>query len=179
MLKKYDPDKIGTISHSLKALNTQYGRTKEDLMKKATALHERFKANLSLEECFECVRFRIICETWNGIIIREKHTIEILKKMFPQIVFSKVEGEKDYAYGVDYELFLNNELLGAIQIKPQSYLRNTPHTRKAQGANRRKFEAYKNKFGRNVRVVVSDMKGTILNRDDFLKFLERYYKNHT
>lgn len=102
---------------------------KEDLMQKAKVLYENTTSpRLSIDECFECVRFRVSCETWNGIVHREKNAIACLKEMFPKIDFQKVSGKKDYQYAVDYELFLNGLLLGGIQIKPQSYLGNANYT---------------------------------------------------
>ena len=179
LLKKNHPERIKTMHNNLCVLNTRYGRTKEELLKKANILYEKFKPDLSLDDCFECVRFRTICETWNGIIIRERNTIKTLQKKFPKIVFSTVTGEVDYQYGVDYELYLGGKLLGAIQIKPKSYFGNTAYTRKAQRSNSRKFEAYKNMFGQNVRVVVANMRGQILNNDNFLASLKHYYSIHT
>lgn len=184
-LKLRNPAVIGRIDPKLAELNYGYGRTEAELQQKADVLREAvnngssgLKPPLSEAEGFECVRFRTIRETWNGIIIRERRTVETLRRIFPEIVFKKSEGEKDYQYGIDYELFLNGDLLGAIQIKPQSYLISTPYTLKAQAANQRKFADYKNDFGRNVRVVVADMRGNILNRDDFIERLRRYYERH-
>ena len=179
LLKLKNPSKITQISYELRKLNTDYGRTKLDFMEKAKVLHEAIKQNLSIDECFECVRFRTICETWNGIIYRERNTIDKLKNMFPKIDFRKVTGEKDYKYAVDYELFLSEMLLGGIQIKPKSYLGHAPYIQKAKRANSKKHLEYRNDFGRNIRFVISDMKGNILNEDDFLYRLKNHYERHT
>lgn len=83
---------IYTLSWNDRNLNTQYGRTKDDLMARANSLYDKVKNNgygLTLNDCFECVRFRTICETWNGIVVRENNTILALKKQFPQIEFRK------------------------------------------------------------------------------------------
>lgn len=58
--------------------------------------------NLTLDECIECVRFRIIRETWNGIVIRKRNTTATLKQNFPQFYFEKLDREMDYTYAVDY-----------------------------------------------------------------------------
>lgn len=72
------------LSWDVKNVNTQKGRTKEDLRAKGEILFNAVKNNgygLTLEECIECVRFRVICETWNGIILRENNTIKTLGVM--------------------------------------------------------------------------------------------------
>ena len=178
LLKKENPSLFKKIPHQLKRLNTGYGRTREDLTAKAQVLKEKMNTRLSLDECFECVRFRTICETWNGIKIREKEAIEKLKALFPMIHFQKTDGEIDYQFGVDYELFLNEKLLGGIQIKPKSYLGNAAYIQKAKQANARKHAEYTHKTGTNVRVVVADLNGNILNDDDFLQRLGSYYRRH-
>jgi len=177
LLKKQNPARVKTIPQNLIVLNTNYGRTKNDLMLKAKVLCKETNLSLSLDECFSCVRFRTICETWNGIILCEKNTIKNMQTRFPQIIFRKVEGERDYAYAIDYELFYEENLLGAIQIKPKSYLGNAPYIRKAKWANEQKHQKYNRDFGKNVRFVIADITGNILNDDDFIPRLQRYYKH--
>lgn len=159
---------INALGWDLKNLNTQYGRTKEQLNKKGQILYETVKANgldLTLAECFECVRFRVICETWNGVIIRERNTINSLQKAFPTIEFRKVSGEIDHAYAVDYEVLKNGSLVTAIQIKPRSYTGNAPYIQKARNANKHKNQEYFKKYGVPVFDVISDNKGNILNTE--------------
>lgn len=178
LLIKNNPDQVKAISKSLIALNTFFGRTRDDLILKAHVLCEKSHRKLSLDECFSCVRFRIICETWNGIIVREKNTIKNLQKRFPKFIFRKVEGQRDYEYAIDYELFYAEKLLGAIQIKPKSYLSNTPYINKAKRANERKHQRYTKKYARNVRFVIADTRGNILNEDNFLQRLQIFYEQH-
>jgi len=178
LLIKQNPARIKTIPKNLTVLNTRYGRTKNDLMLKAKFLCKETNHALSLEECFFCVRFRTICETWNGIIVCEKNTIKNLQTKFPQILFRKVEGERDYKYAIDYELFYAEKLLGAIQIKPKSYSGNAPYIKKAKKANEQKHHSYNKVYGRNVRFVIADMRGNILNNDDFISRLQRFYEQH-
>lgn len=178
MLKKQNPAKIKTISPNLIKLNTFYGRTKNDLMLKAKVLCKEINYSLSLEECFTCVRFRTICETWNGIVIVEKNTIKNLQTRFPEIIFCKVDGERDYKYAIDYELFYNGKLLGAIQIKPKSYSGNAPYIKRAKKANERKHQKYNKDFCKNVRFIIADKNGNILNDDDFIPRMTQYYRQH-
>ncbi|UGU17948.1 MjaI family restriction endonuclease [Sinomicrobium kalidii] len=159
---------INQLSWDMRNLNTQYGRTKKRLQDKGLILYESVKDNgwgLTIEECIECVRFRVICETWNGVIVREKNTVEKLKQLFPQTEFRKVSGEKDHTYAVDYELYKNSVLTVAIQIKPKSYTWNAPYIQKAKNANRRKNQKYLDEFGVQVFDVIADSKGNILNSD--------------
>jgi hypothetical protein len=101
---------VNQLSWDLKNINTQYGRTKDSLHRKAQLLFEKVKndiVGITLDECFECVRFRVICETWNGVIIRERNTVQNLLKQFPNTDFRKVNGEMDHTFAVDYELYKN------------------------------------------------------------------------
>lgn len=164
---------VNQLGWDLKNLNTQYGRTKDRLYRKAEILFETVKNNglgLTVDECFECVRFRVICETWNGIIIRERNTVQNLTKKFPNTEFRKVSGEMDYTYAVDYELYKKGILTSAIQIKPKSYTMNAPYIQKAKNANKRKNQEYLKIFGVQVYDIISDNKGNIVN-DDILKNL--------
>jgi hypothetical protein len=178
-----NPKEVQKIESAKKQLNFGYGRTEEQLLEKAKMLFQKIEKqgntlSITLEECFECVRFRTICETWNGIIIREKNTILNLQNRFPKIEFRGVSGEIDYKYGVDYELYLGEQLLGAIQIKPKSYLGNAFYLQKAKSANEQKHKKYKEKFGKNAVFVISESNGNILNTD-FLDKLSKFYKENT
>ena len=152
------------LSWNLKNLNYQYGRTKEDLKKKAIKLQGHAK-NLTIDECYECVRFRTICETWNGIIVRENNTIKTLSSMFPSLLFKKTDGETDHTFAVDYEVFRSGVLKYGIQIKPKSYTFNAPYLQKARFANQQKYTAYFNMKGVNVLTVISKGTGEIINTE--------------
>ena len=120
---------------------------------------------LTLEDCIECVRFRVICETWNGVIVRERNTVQNLLKQLPNTKFKKVSGEMDHTFAVDYELYKNGVLTSAIQIKPQSYTWNAPYIQKARNANKHKNQEYLKKYGVQVYDVISDSRGNIVNPD--------------
>ena len=78
------------------------------MKEKGKILYDAVKDNgydLTLDECIECVRFRVICETWNGIILRENNTIETLQRQFPKLRFEKADGEMDHSYAVDFQVF--------------------------------------------------------------------------
>lgn len=155
---------IKSLPWDLKNLNYQYGRTKEDLMAKANRLHG-VASRLTIEECFECVRFRTICETWNGIIIRENNTIRTLSLLFPNLVYKKTDGETDHTYAVDYEVYYSGVLRYGLQIKPISYSYNTPYLQKARYANQQKYAAYFKEKGVHVLVVLAKSNGEIQDTD--------------
>jgi len=163
-----DKNKICNLDWSLKNLNTQYGRTVDDLKQKAQTLYNATKDNghnLTIEDCYECVRFRVICETWNGIILRENNTIEKLKSIFPKHIFKKTSGEIDHTYAVDYEVYLSDKLICGLQIKPKSYLWSTPYIRKARSANKLKNNAYTRQKGVPVFDIIASNKGDIYNSE--------------
>lgn len=166
-LIRTDKSVIKTLAAETKNLNLNFGRTREDLYKKAHLLHDALKTSeISLEECFECVRFRVIGETWNGVVLREKNTVVQLQKQLPEVVFKKVLGEADHMYAVDYELFVNKKLVVGIQIKPASYTRNVSYIQKAKWANQKKNQRYSTAFGVKVFTIISEINGTILNPEE-------------
>lgn len=170
--------KYYSLPWEVKNVNTQRGRTRQDLSEKGQILYDAVKNNgygLTIDECIECVRFRVICETWNGIILREHNTKSNLSRLFPMLTFKETDGEKDHSYAVDLEVFLpNGKLLCGIQVKPKSYLQNAPYIVKARNANRLKYAAYKDRFGVDVLTVISNSKGEILNQE-ILKILNIAY----
>lgn len=162
------------LSWDIKNINTQKGRTKEDLSEKGRILYNAVKNNgygLTLEECIECVRFRVICETWNGIIVRENNTIITLERIFPDFRFEKTDGEMDHTFAVDFQVYTrtNNRLICAIQVKPKTYLSNAPYIMKARTANSNKYAAYREKYGVPVITIISTNRGEILNADAITK----------
>lgn len=160
----------------LKSINYYHGRTREDLMEKARVLYDAVKGNgynLSLDECFECVRFRTICQTWNGIVIAEGKCIDLLRRKFSNYEFRKAEGDVDYDYEVDYEVYYKDKLVLGLQIKPNTYFGNSDYLRDARQINARKFRAYKESRGVEVCVVVYDKKSQsyITNMDKVCSYL--------
>lgn len=164
----YNKQRYYALNWDIKNINTQRGRTKEDLKEKGKILYEAVKGNgydLTLDECVECVRFRVICETWNGIILREHNTKNTLQQLFSTLIIKKTLGEIDYAYAVDLELFKGGKLLCGVQVKPQSYTKNAPYIIKARNANEAKYKLYREKFGVPVFTIISNTKGEVLNQN--------------
>ncbi len=167
-------NEVEKLDSEIKNLNFQYGRTQNELKHKGKILYENVKNNgfnLSEEECYECVRFRVICETWNGVIVRENNTIQTLINLFPTLEFKKTNGEVDYTYAVDYEVHKDKKLVMAIQIKPKSYTWNMPYIKKARETNKYKNRLYTEKFSVPVIDVISKANGEVLNKEvlDYLK----------
>ncbi len=163
------PEKVRGIDPQLRSLNTAYGRTREQLMERAAVLYNhllRQDSDLSLLECFECVRFRTIGQTWNGVVLREKNTVQRLREYFPQCTWRNTDGAFDHRYAVDYELLLNGQLVAGIQIKPRSYqMGKQRYLTKAREANQRKNEEYKRHYGCPVYDVISTADGSLLNTE--------------
>lgn len=162
------------LSWKIKNLNYQYGRTKEDLMRRAKVLyrymHEQLHSPITLDECFKCVRFRTICETWNGVIVREQNTVIKLQNLLGgNVIIKKTDGEIDHKFAVDYEVYVEDVLKFGIQIKPKSYLGNAPYLVRARYANEQKYIAYKEKFECPVYVIISKTSGEIQNMEIIAK----------
>jgi len=170
-LIKKEKQRVTGLSWDLKNINTQNGRTKVQLDKKGLILYNYVKNNslITLEECQKAVRYRVICETWNGIILREHNTIKNFKGLLNNVSFVKKEGDFDFKYAVDYEILLNGRLLCGIQIKPKSYTFNTPYLRRAKFANKNKNEAYLKEYKVPVFDVISKTNGDILNKNILLE----------
>lgn len=160
-------DYIYKISWDLKNINFQLGRTKEQLSIKGKELFNYMQSlgrDISYEECCECIRYRVICETWNGVVCREHRTVIKLKSHFPNAEFVKVPGEIDYEFAVDYEIKCNGKLICAIQIKPSSYFRsNASYLVSARDANSKKNSLYTVSKQVPVYNIESKMSGEIEN----------------
>ena len=164
----------------LRNINTQHGRTKKELERKGVILYHHMRdkhPEISLEDCTEAVRFRVICETWNGVILREKNTIIELEEKFPEFTFRSTSGEEDHLYAVDFEVFKGSLRVCGIQIKPKSYTFDSPYLRRAKAANHQKFEKYRRDFGMPVFTVISKTSGEIIPTAETADLKERLRKS--
>lgn len=156
-------------SQEAKFLNGNYGRTENELRLLGKQMHNGLLKEgnpyaITLSECIYMVKYRIMGETWNGIHLREMNTLKNLQKGFPGIQFKKVSGEIDFNYGIDFELYQNEILICALQIKPPSYQRGTSKAiMEAKKSNDRKNQSYQKIFGRPVFYIYSKSNGQILN----------------
>ena len=150
--------------------NYNYGRTEDELNYKGFLLYDEIikrgnPMGLTINECQYAVKFRVICETWNGIIKREQNTIETLKNYFKDedISFKKTNGDRDALYEVDYDVFVKNKIICGLQIKPKSYL--SFKDEKLKKLNLLKNKKYKDKYNADVLYIYSQIDGTILNKE--------------
>ena len=166
LLPYLDRAKFDDITDDLKAVNYNYGRTEEDLSYKGEILYHHCKKsniNITIDQVQECVSYRVLGETWNGIILREKNTVDSLSKIFPTLEFEKTQAAFDHQYAVDYNVYLGTRLVCGIQIKPKSYLSNKSYILKAKRANTKKNKKYSTEFGVPTIDIVSSQKGEIYN----------------
>jgi MjaI restriction endonuclease len=168
-----------TLSKELKELNFSYGRTEEELDERGRYMYQKIVEQgnpnkVTLAECIYMVKFRVMGETWNGIIARERNTVKTMEEVFPNLSFKKTEGERDYQYGIDYELYEEEELLCAVQIKPMSYMKGfSKEIIKAKKANEAKNQKYKEEYKADVLYVYSNSKGIISNDDVLSEIKQR------
>lgn len=174
-----DPQKVRALPYELKNINTQNGRTPAELEQKGIKLYEYvhpIHPDITLGDCVKAIRFRVICETWNGVILREKNTVDSLRSSFSNYQFKETTGENDHNYAVDFEVYLKEKLICGIQIKPKSYLGNTPYLLRAKAGNKRKFQQYFNDHCVPVYVIISDMKGKINHLENDYKLFSSCLK---
>lgn len=162
------PKRIANIPNKFRKLNLYYGRTKKQLVQKGKILYQEAKKKgieISLEESVLCVKFRVLGETWNGIIGREKNVQACLRKIFRKATFKKTTADFDHKYAVDLELYQQNKLICGLQIKPTSYMGKAPYLQTARKANQKKNEQYQKKFGVVVLNILANVNGAIKNRE--------------
>lgn len=155
-----------------------HGRSKDYLAQVGQKLFDAVKTtqNISLNECIECVRFRVICETWNGIVLRELNTINQLNLIYDNKFIFKKTGNADLDYAVDYEMFYNGKLLCGIQIKPSSYENSdAEYIRRAKRCNAEKNAKYTEIFNVPVITLTSETNGIITSYSERIK-LDKFYR---
>lgn len=167
LLLRYDDQAIGRFTEEQMTLNYYFGRTKEQLNKKGLILYQeickKYK-DFTIKECEDAVRFRVIGETWNGIILREHNTVRGLQSIFPNLTFIKKDGAFDHHYAVDYEVLSDDQLICAIQIKPRSYLSKAEYVLKAKNSNFHKNQQYMKEFKVRCIDIIANQKGEVVNK---------------
>lgn len=156
----------------LNKLNFNYGRTKQEIAQKGVILYEEILKegnphHLTESECKYIAYYRVVCETWNGVIGREIATKDTVINHFNEkgyeISFIDTSGSFDYNYGVDFEVYYEGNIVCGIQIKPESYKAEKPYLEVAKKINENKNNKYKSKFGRNVHYIYASHRGCISN----------------
>lgn len=149
--------------------NYQYGRTEEECKIMAAQMFDKrvkyLRLGINEEEWDHMVYHRIFGETWNGIVAREKNTAANIEKKLP-VNLMKVDGERDYKYGIDYEVFQEGKLVCALQVKPKSYLNGKSDAiLTAKKANKNKNRLYTEETGIPVLYVYSEHDGRVSNSE--------------
>lgn len=152
-------------------LNFDYGRTLDelkiigDIMYGAVRLTKN-PHRITRKDCHYMVQYRLLGETWNGLIKRERNTIKTMETTLGEAyTIKKVDGQTDIRYEVDAEVYHAGKLLAGIQIKPESYKWKFANNKKFYEINKRKNDAYTELKGVPVIYIYSDTKGTIKNSE--------------
>ena len=98
--------------------------------------------NLTEQEIKQYIFYRVIGQTWNGLI-KEEEVITQLVRSFPDYNFSKTSFDMDHNFCIDWEMYLENKLVLGLQVKPVTYLyMNSPYQLKAKENHRAKNNKY-------------------------------------
>lgn len=117
---------------------------KEPLIIAADYIKQKYKIDLIIAKKY--VHFRIIGQTWNGMI-NEERVVRELEKRFSNLYFKKTPYELDQDYFTDWEGYNRNTLIIGIQVKPLSYSKmNTPYQIKAKENHQKQADRYKAEF---------------------------------
>ena len=117
----------------------------QNLMEACNFLKEKYKTDL--ETATEYVYYRVIGQTWNGML-NEVACINELQNYFTNLEFRKTSFEVDQEYCTDWEAFANDKLLFGIQIKPSSYkYMSSPYQLQAKKYHLEQVEQYKERYG--------------------------------
>lgn len=166
---------LGDLSN-YEHLTHRYGRSTTEFVHKAEILSQGYYAqtgeDLLVEEAQELIEHRVLGETWNGIYIRETLTIAQLKTEFPQVSLKPISAQLDYLYGVDYLIFMEEQLIAGLQIKPLSYGSQKPYVQKAKAANNVKNAKFTEVYGKPVFTILCSQQGEIRQNKESLSLYE-------
>lgn len=157
-----------------KYLNLNYGRTREEIAGKGSILYRKTvelgnPLDINEQECMLMAYFRVVCETWNGIKVREGNTKKSIEKYFEnkgkRISLIDTSGEFDCSFGVDFEIYYEGTIKCGLQIKPPTYNSNKSYLKIAKNINENKNAKYKEQFNRDVFYVYAKASGDICNKE--------------
>lgn len=149
-----------------------YGRSKSIMLHRSGILRKALHPKLTLNQAFQIVEYRVLGETWNGIYIREQSFENHMKGFNRNLKLVHAPGQSDYKYAIDYELYIDDTLVCAVQVKPESYLSNKSYVRRARSANKAKNDLYAIKFGKPVLTIVMTNSGEVLEDDQYEQLLQ-------
>lgn len=117
---------------------------------------------IKIEDVKYVLRRRVIEDMWNGW---ERELS--FEKYFNNISNKKIEHstyKMDSEFGVDYLIYNNNEIVGAIQVKPISYiLNNNQYIQKDKIRNKMKYNNFYNQYGIEVLEVAMENNEVVYN----------------
>lgn len=117
----------------------------KNLSEASNFVKEKYK--IDLDTATEYVFYRVIGQTWNGMM-NELECIRELSDYFKNLDFVKAPYELDEEYCTDWQGFSNGKLLFGIQIKPLSYkMMSSPYQMQAKEYHKKQVEKYKERFG--------------------------------
>lgn len=170
--KRYEKSEMSKI-------NSEYGRTKDDLIHIAKTLSKNL--NISLELAYNYVYIRVIDETWIGLK-RELTGIKIIQdecQKYGDFSVSPVDYNTDIKYAVDFEIKdkITNSTILAIQLKSVNYKNsNLDGVLDIKPINIKKNARYTKEFNVDVLYLYID-KYNIVNLNDLSNFLNKYTTN--
>lgn len=173
--KERKGDQVNTLTQEQKSINTHMGRTLAELKSVARELYDGVKRRglkyITLEDCENYTYIRVLDETWIGIE-RELNTKKSLENMLDGYEVRDVPIEVDVKYAVDFEVYKEDNLVLAVQVKSHKYRANTSGVSYAtKNMNSKKNEEYKKVTGVSVLNVYSEVSGKIYNSEEIDKYL--------
>lgn len=167
--KRYDKEQMIRI-------NSEYGRTKDDLIQIAKTLSRNL--NISLTLAYNYVYIRVIDETWIGLN-RELTGLQIIQnecQKYGDFSVHPVDYNFDIKYAVDFEIKDNhtNSVILAVQLKSVKYKNsNLDGVLDIKSINIKKNADYKKKFNTEVLYLYMD-KYKIMNLNELSNLLDSY-----
>jgi len=156
---------VKRLPEATKSLNFYMGRSWDMVNEKCEVFQsilEKENIKITERETTQIFLQRIIIDTWNGHA-RERNTVSKMQLKNKNLSFICSDSREDFNYGIDYWIYHLGELLGAIQIKPESYMRKSPYIKKAKLANRRKNARFSRTYNVPVWTVISKVDGEIVH----------------
>ena len=163
------------ISWPIYEVNYFHGRTKNEVFNIAKSLHNNSHRSfpdldISFSETLEFVRFKIIGEPWNQLLIRYTRTVSELRNMVPQIQIKRAKIEFVKNYGFQGLITKNDKPRAGIQVKSAGWLKQFNLLRNQIRNSEEKVNAYKEEFGTEVFTFFSRLDGFIVNSEESKKF---------
>lgn len=166
------------LTQEEKRINSDFGRTKEDLNKIAEYFYQHLRkkpmfSQITPHLCRDYVWIRAIDETFIGFQ-REITTLSFLQQKFPTLTFQSASSETDSLFAIDVEVYHEDKLLFALQIKSSKYLDSQMDIMKdVTQMNERKNRQYQLKYNVPVHYVYVKGFNHIVNHD-VLEIIESY-----